>query len=281
MNMTTHHSLLGIDSTSTTEEIKKRYKYLSSRVHPDKGGSNELFKLVKLAYDQSMNGRGHEPIFNTKRSESIDQARLRSTIQRLQSELDLEQNKNKELRVEASHNQEKIRDLEDNIQLMKYKNSALEKQINAAQGRSIISNQKTSWIIIIFLCGFIFLTHQSEEKSITLDTVSSTNPEVSLALTKDKNAETVKVTSKQDVNKKQVINDIHEYKLLLMSLKNGDNAKALTNDLKRRGYNATTINRSNYFSVVISVQGAKQAQDTINELQRITGSKARIMGKDT
>ncbi|CAH1557932.1 DnaJ domain-containing protein [Vibrio rotiferianus] len=281
MNMTTHHSLLGIDSTSTTEEIKKRYKYLSSRVHPDKGGSNELFKLVKLAYDQSMNGRGHEPIFNNKSSESIEQARLRSTIQRLQSELDLEQNKNKELRVEASHNQDKIRDLEDNIQLLKYRNSALEKQINATQGRSIISNQKTSWIIIIFLCGFIFLTHQSEEKSITLDKVTSTKPEVSLALAKDKNAETVKVTSKQDVNKKQEINDIREYKLLLMSLKNGDNAKALTNDLKRRGYNATTINRSNYFSVVISVQGAKQAQDTINELQRITGSKARIMGKDT
>lgn len=279
--MTTHHSLLGIDSTSTTEEIKKRYKYLSSRVHPDKGGSNELFKLVKLAYDQSMNGRGHEPIFNTKSSESVEQARLRSTVQRLQSELDLEQNKNKELRVEASHNQEKIRDLEDNIQLLKYRNSALEKQINAAQGSSILSSQKTSWIIIIFLCGFIFLAHQSEKKSITLDTVSSTNSEVSLAMTKDKNAETVKVTSKPDVDKKQEINDIGEYKLLLMSLKNGDNAKALTKDLKRRGYNATIINRSNYFSVVISVQGAKQAQDTINELQRITGSKARIMGKDT
>lgn len=100
-------------------------------------------------------------------------------------------------------------------------------------------------------------------------------------MTKDKNAETVKVTSKPDVDKKQEINDIGEYKLLLMSLKNGDNAKALTKDLKRRGYNATIINRSNYFSVVISVQGAKQAQDTINELQRITGSKARIMGKDT
>lgn len=42
---------LGIGKDATDDEIKKAYRKRASETHPDKGGSNEEFALVKLAYD--------------------------------------------------------------------------------------------------------------------------------------------------------------------------------------------------------------------------------------
>jgi len=42
---------LDLRTTATPEEIKQRYRTLAQMYHPDKGGDEELFKRIKLAYE--------------------------------------------------------------------------------------------------------------------------------------------------------------------------------------------------------------------------------------
>lgn len=44
-------TILGVSLDSTPEEIKIKYKQLANIHHPDKGGDEELFKLINLAYE--------------------------------------------------------------------------------------------------------------------------------------------------------------------------------------------------------------------------------------
>lgn len=42
--------ILGLKSTATKEEVRKRYKVLANLYHPDKSGSNEFMKRINDAY---------------------------------------------------------------------------------------------------------------------------------------------------------------------------------------------------------------------------------------
>jgi curved DNA-binding protein CbpA len=42
---------LDLRTTASPEEIKQRYRTLAQMYHPDKGGDEELFKRIKLAYE--------------------------------------------------------------------------------------------------------------------------------------------------------------------------------------------------------------------------------------
>ena len=42
---------LDVPVTASTEDIKQRYRTLAQMHHPDKGGDEELFKRIKLAYE--------------------------------------------------------------------------------------------------------------------------------------------------------------------------------------------------------------------------------------
>ena len=42
---------LDVSVTASTDEIKQRYRTLAQMHHPDKGGDEELFKRIKLAYE--------------------------------------------------------------------------------------------------------------------------------------------------------------------------------------------------------------------------------------
>ncbi len=44
--------VLGFEQKPTKDELKKRYKSISQKLHPDKGGNQYLFVLVKNAYEQ-------------------------------------------------------------------------------------------------------------------------------------------------------------------------------------------------------------------------------------
>lgn len=46
-----HYETLGVTTTATEAEIKKAYKKLASKHHPDKGGDQEKFKEIQAAYD--------------------------------------------------------------------------------------------------------------------------------------------------------------------------------------------------------------------------------------
>jgi curved DNA-binding protein CbpA len=48
---TTLYEELGLSSTCTADEIKQKYRTLAQMHHPDKGGSEEKFKRIKLAYE--------------------------------------------------------------------------------------------------------------------------------------------------------------------------------------------------------------------------------------
>ena len=46
-----HYSVLGVAKTATSEEIKKAYRKLASKHHPDKGGDTAQFQKIQTAYD--------------------------------------------------------------------------------------------------------------------------------------------------------------------------------------------------------------------------------------
>lgn len=44
--------VLGFDKKPDNEELKKRYRQLAQKFHPDKAGNNFLMQLIQNAYDQ-------------------------------------------------------------------------------------------------------------------------------------------------------------------------------------------------------------------------------------
>tara|TARA_B110000259_G_scaffold188476_1_gene247910 strand:- start:9522 stop:10403 length:882 start_codon:yes stop_codon:yes gene_type:complete len=44
------YEILGVSKRFTLEELKDKYKRVAKKVHPDRGGSQQLFNLVTLAY---------------------------------------------------------------------------------------------------------------------------------------------------------------------------------------------------------------------------------------
>jgi curved DNA-binding protein CbpA len=49
--MTTLYEVLGVNHDATESEIKRAYRSLAQRNHPDKGGSREAFQAIQKAYD--------------------------------------------------------------------------------------------------------------------------------------------------------------------------------------------------------------------------------------
>ena len=47
----THYVTLGVSESATPEEIKKAYRQLASKHHPDKGGDTGTFQAIQSAYD--------------------------------------------------------------------------------------------------------------------------------------------------------------------------------------------------------------------------------------
>jgi len=49
--MTNYYQILGVDKDVTPEELKKAYRSLASKHHPDKGGDTARFQEIQAAYD--------------------------------------------------------------------------------------------------------------------------------------------------------------------------------------------------------------------------------------
>jgi DnaJ-class molecular chaperone len=45
-----YYSILGVSKTASTEDIKKAYRKLAMKHHPDKGGDEARFKQINEAY---------------------------------------------------------------------------------------------------------------------------------------------------------------------------------------------------------------------------------------
>lgn len=48
--MSTHYETLGVSNSATPDEIKKAYRRLASKHHPDKGGDTAMFQKIEEAY---------------------------------------------------------------------------------------------------------------------------------------------------------------------------------------------------------------------------------------
>lgn len=55
-----NHDILGTNDSWSQSAIRKQYKLLSTKIHPDKSGSSELFKIVHIAYKKVVSGGGNE-----------------------------------------------------------------------------------------------------------------------------------------------------------------------------------------------------------------------------
>lgn len=62
------YEVLGVPKTATAAEIKKAYRKLALKNHPDKGGDPELFKTITVAY---------EVLSDSEKREVYDQVRSR------------------------------------------------------------------------------------------------------------------------------------------------------------------------------------------------------------
>ena len=51
MNTDNYYTILGVPEDATQDDIKKAYRKLAKENHPDKGGDEEVFKNISIAYD--------------------------------------------------------------------------------------------------------------------------------------------------------------------------------------------------------------------------------------
>lgn len=54
------YDILGIPNTATIEEVTHTYRALAMKIHPDKGGSEGLMKLINQAYESITDNKPEE-----------------------------------------------------------------------------------------------------------------------------------------------------------------------------------------------------------------------------
>lgn len=84
--MTSFHDILGTNQDTPLSDIKRRYKHLSNRSHPDKGGSKALMQLISEAYKYVSEGKGQQEAFNTDSGQTKSVERYLNQIHRLQND---------------------------------------------------------------------------------------------------------------------------------------------------------------------------------------------------
>ncbi|MGF1687449.1 J domain-containing protein [Photobacterium japonica] len=114
--MTTFHDILGTEITTQPADVKRRYKLLSSRCHPDKEGSKALMQLISQSYDKVMNGKG------------MDEAVMTTVV--IKKAVSDEALKHEALKHEALKT--KYRQLDAQYKLLKIDNDTLTQQLDNA-----------------------------------------------------------------------------------------------------------------------------------------------------
>src|ERR1035437_5507060 len=70
----TLYEILELSPIATSDEVKAAYRHLSTQVHPDRGGSNALFRLVREAYE-TLSDDNRRAAYDRSRTDSAGPAR--------------------------------------------------------------------------------------------------------------------------------------------------------------------------------------------------------------
>ena len=70
--MNEYYDTLEVSVTASAAEIKKSYRTLANKHHPDKGGSQEIFKTIAVAYDTLGNANKRAEYDNAQRSSATN-----------------------------------------------------------------------------------------------------------------------------------------------------------------------------------------------------------------
>lgn len=68
-----HYKTLGVERTASSEEIKRMYRLLALKNHPDKGGDAEVFKKISIAYECLSDVNSREKYDNPNHNEQSHQ----------------------------------------------------------------------------------------------------------------------------------------------------------------------------------------------------------------
>ena len=129
--MTTYHELLGTTEYSTTSDIKKRYKLLSHRLHPDKSGSVILMQLISHAYNEVLcgNGNKHYELIHINHDKIL---LTKKYAEKLKQELELQKINNIEL-------EKQILELRKKLDHQSCENKRLTETLEREQRKNIVS----------------------------------------------------------------------------------------------------------------------------------------------
>ncbi|PSV23757.1 molecular chaperone DnaJ [Photobacterium leiognathi subsp. mandapamensis] len=201
--MTTFHDLLGTTEHTTPSEIKKRYKLLSHRLHPDKLGSSALMQLITSAYNEILQGNGN------KTCESVSSDKLILTkkyAQKLKQELEIQRTKNVEL-------EQQILDLRKSLNNETKNNKKITEQLKQEMAKTLIhpiatneNNQEKkssrfkygivySSIALNILLVVIVSVFINTEPVASVDEIKSINPSVNVI-----EKETIRLADKKERN---------------------------------------------------------------------------------
>jgi len=72
--MEKYYQILGLPNNSSKNDITKKYRELSKKLHPDKGGNEYLFNMITESYNKLLNNDNDnnnnileiKPVFNPK-----------------------------------------------------------------------------------------------------------------------------------------------------------------------------------------------------------------------
>ena len=73
--MEKYYQILGLSNNSSKNDITKKYRELSKKLHPDKGGNEYLFNMITESYNKLLNNNNDDnndnileikPVFNSK-----------------------------------------------------------------------------------------------------------------------------------------------------------------------------------------------------------------------